>query len=87
MKDFLREDRDGSWLCPLPRCGRPLYVVWALNVPLLRRYDPNDLDEAITRSFDVECDEGHRIASSDRSRDSAGSFDLPLFIRTGQAER
>lgn len=76
----VRTEEDGQYVCGLPNCGKPLYVAWSHSLPLDDLYDPNNISEALTSSWEVVCENGHQLANSTDGNDYARPFSIEEFL-------
>src|SRR5687767_2592501 len=52
-------------------CGSPLYVIWSATVPIEEDGVIHGPSKAISTSWHIECEEGHRIAAYPGAEDRA----------------
>lgn len=62
-------------MCPLPRCGKPLYVLWEVAHELYLSFTAADLAEPTGEaSWQVKCEDGHLIMIPRSDGDSGHVF-------------
>ena len=85
----MRTDEYHQALCPVMECGAVLYLIWHTAQPVCDlldvTYAPSD---AYTSSWDIECENDHRLWSSadqaratgeDQAADNAEPLDLAIL--------
>lgn len=81
--DELAEPRPREARCPLKDCGKELYLVVHQCVLIDDTTTPlKDAVTPLTESWDIECENGHRLDSGGYEMDSRGRI---LGYRSGQS--
>lgn len=75
----MKKERDA--VCPIDGCGKDLYLVVSVLIPITDAPGVGDLDDGINDDWEIVCENDHRLDSGSNEADGRG---IALGYRRGQ---